>query len=417
MAFFSKEVKTEKYFKSETPVAIVYLSCYPAGFGVAKALADKGVKVITLDNNLNSVARYSRKFLSLYRPEIKNSEDLMRFLKDFAKDFKVKPVLCHAGDEDILTLAGNREELEKFIHLAIGRKSSIDLIDKTRQYTILMDKGIPLPETIIASNRDDVFKRLNLIRYPCILKPAISTALRMKTGRKSLFCANQHELIKSAHFIQGLYDNFIIQEYIPGGNDRLYTFGSYISKSRTYRITFTGKKIRQFPPDFGTCRCGVSVHSDDIEQIGMEVLDALNYDGMSQVEFKHDPRDGRLKVMEVNGRAWLWVSLAVACGVNIPFAAYCDAVGKEIPRFKQKREDVVWINLFEDLLNSIHGYRASGYPDYSISFREWFRSIRGKKTHAFFSWDDPVPAVIRTCRFLKSYKGMIKRHKRNTAHV
>ena len=43
-----------------------------------------------------------------------------------------------------------------------------------------------------------------------------------------------------------------------------------------------------------------------------------SYQGLSQVEFKRDPRDGRYKLMEINPRLCQWHGLAAACGVDLP---------------------------------------------------------------------------------------------------
>ena len=44
----------------------------------------------------------------------------------------------------------------------------------------------------------------------------------------------------------------------------------------------------------------------------------FGFHGVSQVEFKRDPRDGRFKLMEINPRLWQWHGLAAACGVDLP---------------------------------------------------------------------------------------------------
>ena len=60
----------------------------------------------------------------------------------------------------------------------------------------------------------------------------------------------------------------------------------------------------------------------------VNVLDALAFHGISQVEVKRDHRDGRDYLIEVNPRSWLWISLATRCGVNLPLACYLDAIGE-----------------------------------------------------------------------------------------
>jgi len=407
----SFERKITELFDADSPVAIVCSTdCstgYPVGFGVARALFDKGVKVIAVDSDRRSVARYSTKVAFLHKPEVKTPDQLMDFLKIFGKMFREKPVLFLLNDEDVLALSRHYDELSAVMRLTTGR-DDIRYIDKTEQYREFIDKGVPIPTTVIVTARDDAVRISGPVGYPCIVKPPTQAAIKSRIGKKVLFCRDRSGLQDAVEKIRRVCDTFIVQEYIPGGNDRLYTFGSYVSRDRSGIISFTGRKIRQFPPDFGSCRCGESVESSEVERSGKMALDALRYSGISQVEFKLDPRDGILKVMEVNGRAWLWISLAVACGANIPFAAYCDAIGKEIPEFRQSRKRVIWINLIEDLLNSVYGYGRCGYRESSLTFGQWLKSIQGEKEFAFFSWDDPIPAFVRTVQFLGSYPRTLK---------
>jgi biotin carboxylase len=64
---------------------------------------------------------------------------------------------------------------------------------------------------------------------------------------------------------------------------------------------------------------------------GLRFLAALGFHGISQVEFKRDPRDGRYKLMEINPRLFQWHGLAAACGVDLPRLAYCDLLGLPVP--------------------------------------------------------------------------------------
>ena len=65
---------------------------------------------------------------------------------------------------------------------------------------------------------------------------------------------------------------------------------------------------------------------------GSRFCAALGFHGISQVEFKRDPRDGRYKLMEINPRLWQWHGLAAACGVDLPRIAYCDLLGAAAAR-------------------------------------------------------------------------------------
>ncbi len=72
---------------------------------------------------------------------------------------------------------------------------------------------------------------------------------------------------------------------------------------------------------------GEAVWVQEVVDAGLRFLAALDYRGLSQVEFKRDPRDGRYKLMEINPRLFQWHGLAAACGVDLPRLAYADLLG------------------------------------------------------------------------------------------
>src|SRR5674536_24669 len=108
----------------------------------------------------------------------------------------------------------------------------------------------------------------------------------------------------------------MLQDIVPGGDEELYTLGSYLDAQSRPLAQFTGHKLRQHPPRFGHVSMAVSLWVPELAEAGLRLLHELGYHGVSQVEFKRDPRDGRYRLMEVNARHWMWHSLATACGVN-----------------------------------------------------------------------------------------------------
>src|SRR5262249_30616411 len=58
---------------------------------------------------------------------------------------------------------------------------------------------------------------------------------------------------------------------------------------------------------------------------------AMEWDGVAMVEFRYDPVSGDAVLMEVNGRFWGSLPLAVHSGVNFPYLLYL-AQGLGTPR-------------------------------------------------------------------------------------
>jgi len=120
---------------------------------------------------------------------------------------------------------------------------------------------------------------------------------------------------------------------------------------------------------------------DEVVDAGLHLLRALGCNGLSQVEFKRDPRDGKFKLMEVNPRLWQWHSLARASGVDLPLIAYRDLTGERV--------EAVRMN--------------GGRRKWAILLMPGERPVlpRPPFVEATWSWRDPKPAVVHAVRALR----------------
>jgi predicted ATP-grasp superfamily ATP-dependent carboligase len=174
----------------------------------------------------------------------------------------------------------------------------------------------------------------------------------------------------------------MVQELVPGGDDTLYTVGSYLAQDGRALGVFCGRKLRQTPPGIGTCRVGEAVWVDEVVHAALRLLRAFGYFGLSQVEFKRDARDGRYRLMEINPRLWQWHGLAAACGVDLPSIAYADLVGDPPPDASMDGFGKRWA------ITLLPGERpAPQRPPY---------------VDAVFAVDDPKPAVVHLTRVVRS---------------
>ena len=95
------------------------------------------------------------------------------------------------------------------------------------------------------------------------------------------------------------------------------------------------------PPDFGTSCLADARWDPAIAEAGVRVLQELGYSGISEIEFVEDAATGRRLLLDVNTRAWKWIGLPVAAGVDLPLLAYRDAIGEACDSGPQ-RDGVRW---------------------------------------------------------------------------
>ncbi len=92
---------------------------------------------------------------------------------------------------------------------------------------------------------------------------------------------------------------------------------------------FAHRRLREKPP-----AGGVSVYRESIEpdprlvSAGERLLDALDWNGVAMIECKRDPETGRHIIMEINGRFWGSVQLAIDAGINFPVLLVACALGQ-----------------------------------------------------------------------------------------
>ena len=157
---------------------------------------------------------------------------------------------------------------------------------------------------------------------------------------------------------------------------------------------FCGRKLLQAPAGVGTCRVGVAEWDDEAVDGARRLLHALGFHGISQVEYKRDPRDGTLRLMEVNARLWQWHSLAAACGVDLVQMAYRDAIGEPVAtRTSRGAGRRRWVAVVRHLRESRRE---------KLGLRRTLAPLRPPFTEPVFSLRDPMPAVHQMLGALRS---------------
>ena len=100
-------------------------------------------------------------------------------------------------------------------------------------------------------------------------------------------------------------------------------------------------------------------------------------------------------LIEINPRCWMQVGLPLICGVNLPYIAYLDTLGKDVKNITPKKEHSKWVFMFQDIPSSLRGM-SNG----NLSIGKFISSYKGKKAYAILSWDDPAPFFLGFVRML-----------------
>lgn len=288
------------------------------GLAAIRSLGRAGAPVIAIDHRRGALGFHSRYAEPRLCPDPVVEEDAyVAFLRALGDELDAPAPIFPTHDEHLNAIARHQEELP-FLYPFPSWDVLEPIQSKRHQLERAQELGIPVPRT--AREPTDDFG------YPVLVKPSDPTGFRRAFRRQAFRCATRAEL--DAAFERARPHDPLVQELIPGGDDALYTLGSYLGRDGEALGVFSGRKLRQTPPGVGTCRVGEARWADEVVDQGLALLRGLGFYGLSQVEFKHDPRDGAYKLIEVNPRLFQWHGLATACGVDLPRTAYLDLLGE-----------------------------------------------------------------------------------------
>lgn len=310
------------------PPAVVCDASFVNGLTAIRSLGRMGVPVLAVDHRPSALGFRSRYAMALQSPDPGTETGAyITFLTGLGDAIGRPTPIIPTHDPPVNAIGRHRDELaDRYLYPFPGPETLKRVQSKREQLERAVTSDVDVPETAHPRSREEALADGDRIGYPLLVKPSNPDGFRRRFHRQAIRCESPTELERA--FVDAEPFEPMVQELIPGGDDELYTVGSYIAADGAVLGLFSGRKLRQSPPGVGTCRVGEAVWVQETVDAALRLLRAFEFNGVSQVEFKRDPRDGRFKLMEVNPRLWLWHGLAAALGVDFARIAYLDLLDR-----------------------------------------------------------------------------------------
>ena len=307
----------------------VVLNPGTAGIGIIHALSRGNVEIVTVGRKwpplLGRFSRFPKRHV-VYDP--RRGESLVGRLLALADELDGRGVLFPAIDVDLEQLVVHREVLAARYHVPVAPHIGLEIFDKSWHYELAARTGVPTPRHVVFAGGES--PDVGGFRFPLIVKPAARTAASGGRAFRLRVLRDRGELERALVEIGSEHAGrrFQLAEDIPGEPDQLYTIGSYSNRDGRVLRSYTGRKLSQHPYTHGDASVAESIRAPDVVVRHARVLlEEARFHGISQVEFKHDARDGLYKLLEINGRSWSWIKLPAVSGVNLPLIQYYDLTG------------------------------------------------------------------------------------------
>jgi len=376
------------------------------GLQTARILAGHGIPVIAIARNAAHPACHTRICREIIVAET-SGEELVRTLAQLGARLAVPAVLFPCHDHAVATVSQHRQQLTPWYRIALAEADTVSmLMDKASLYAFARPHGFRVPESHTLHDRREATAAADRLRYPCLLKPAHrSTCWNAHTGAKAFQAESREDFLRIYDEVHGWAAALVAQEWIPGDDSALYSVNCYFDKRARLVASFVARKLRQWPPRTGSSCLGEEVRNDTVRNEALRLLELCGYRGLAYVEMKRHAQSGEHYLIEVNvGRPTGRSAIAEAGGVEMLYAMYCDAAGLPPPAVReQSYQGVKWLDLRHDLQSALYYWRRG-----ELTPGQWWRSLRGRKAHAVWSWNDPAPFfwdLWRAVRMAASRKG------------
>lgn len=378
---------------------------------IARSLGRRGVSVLVGEEaptSLASSSKYCVKHVTYPSPR-RQPQAFEHALLDIVRREQVD-VIMPVTDVTTYSVAMNRDALRHHCAIAAPPFDAFERV--TNKWTLFQSAaqcGIPVPRTEFVNGIGGLKEAANRIQYPAVIKPARSriptdTGWRYTSVHYAHSVADVWRLYRDVDYLTS-YPS-LIQERIVGSGT-----GIFVLCDRGRLLTaFAHTRLREKPPSGGaSVLCESIPVNPQLRDSAMRLLGPLGWDGVAMMEYKQDHRTGNVYLMEVNGRFWGSLQLAIDAGVDFPYLHYQLARGQrpDVPAAYRIGARSRWLlgDLDHLLLRLRRTDRDLNLPDTAPSkVRALIDFLRVAQTGLHYdviSGTDPQPFVHELARYAK----------------
>lgn len=273
------------------------------------------------------------------------------------------------------------------------------IIDKLETMRVCEENGIPAPKTVLTGDPITAIRERGL-SYPVVIKP------RTECGSIGFSVIESEERLRAVIEERGeSFSEMLVQEYIePADGAYQYCAEIFRDDMGIYRSVVAVEKQRWFPLDGGSAVVCRAMRHREIESMCKKLLDLLGFHGYANFDLLVD-KEGKLRILEINGRISAIVLLNFCLGINIAKLILDNAFGGDLCEcYEVKNEKKrICCHLVDILWFLKSPSRFSARPS-------WFNRFGLKDV--IFAWSDPLPSVAFFLQSLKKYKKAMKERER-----
>ena len=302
-----------------------------SALAIARSLGRAGHRVVVCSSRRHSLAGASRYAASteLVSSPLHGPAAFADNISDVVRR-ESADVLIPVSEASLLALLPRRDALRPCLIPFPPAERFVDVCDKSRVLAAAARHGIAVPRQLVLESSSDLTRLDGALNFPLVVKPSRSVAdagsTRLKSG--AAHARDRTALNAVLGRIPAAAYPVLLQERVVGDGIGVFV----LLWDGQLRAAFAHRRIREKPPSGGVSVVSESIALDpELLARSVALLRDFDWQGVAMVEYKLDRRTNVPYLMEVNGRFWGSLQLAIDAGVDFPNLLVRAACGDPTP--------------------------------------------------------------------------------------
>ncbi|MGA9119849.1 MAG: ATP-grasp domain-containing protein [Bacteroidota bacterium] len=335
----------------------------------------RGIRVTLASRDSRNPAKSSRwcKSFEYIPPHVDERETLGQIDRVIAR--QSIDVILPIGDRSVSFISRHVSALSTMCAVTpVPRVEDFELaVDKWRFTQYLVANKISCPKSLHCSSVDDLERASSELEYPVLLKPR-----RGHSGHGIERFASFIDLKKHFQSARANPGDYILQEVVEG-----HDFGCNVLSWEGEILAYTLQRGElQGSTPYGAPAGVRFIDDEDVYNAATAFPARIRWNGVMNLDLRHDRAEGVIKVLEANPRYWRSLMGSVVAGVNFPYLACLKALQLPVP---------------PGTYNAVPFIHENGVAAHQIIqqlLRRRKKEYRFRDTSLRFAAQDPIPDVL-----------------------
>lgn len=306
------------------------------------------------------------------------------------------------NDHAVIPLQVYRDQLRDLARLAtLNDRAFTIAFDKIETFRLAQSLGVHQARGSVVTTDITIAEALSGLCLPVVFKPPSSFALDDPSSRRAVRRARTQTEAESLLARSRSWERVLIQEQFNGAGIGI----EVLAKNGEILTALQHERVHEPLEGGGSSYRKTTPLHDGMLADTRRLIAAMAYTGVAMVEFKYDRTRDDWSLIEINGRFWGSLPLAVSAGLDFPAFLYQMLVEERAVFPRSYRLGMHCRHLSSDFYWLLANARANK-KDSSLATRrvteilsEPLNVIAGRERWDTFAWDDLRPGFAELGSF------------------